>query len=131
MKSEPVMFQNDDVISRIWSEYDDSEHSQMIDVFSRVHRSNYVDGNRALMLAVLKEGLSDAVMPGSDRRTKMSRDMAWEWISSDDEKWPFSFVNCCMVWGLDHSAVRSAILSRELSPEKKRYRKLELFAVEE
>ena len=61
-------------------------------------------GIRALMLAVLEDGIRSALSPVPQVRTE-----ALLWLSHRRQRSPFSFVVVCETLGLDADAVRSAI----------------------
>jgi len=69
---------------------------------------------RALMRAVLQRALDDVADPkllsyrGTRGKAKM-RQKAEAWFCSDDETWPYSFVNICHSLGIDAGAIRKAL----------------------
>ena len=70
---------------------------------------------RALMRAVLQRALDDlsgvfAVAMGLRARGRLRRETE-EWFLSDDEAWPFSFVNICQALNLDVGAIRRTLLA--------------------
>jgi hypothetical protein len=48
----------------------------------------------------------------AERARELLRVDAVEWLSSDDESWPFSFVSVCRHLGLDPASVRRALADR-------------------
>lgn len=65
-------------------------------------------GEVALMRAVLEEALEcfQKQCLKSGRRAQRLANEAEEWIFSDEESWPFSFVNICAVLGLEPGYIR-------------------------
>ena len=62
------------------------------------------------MRAVLEDARS-CYQLGIGNRTRTHR-LALEadaWFSSEDERWPFAFVNVCRALGLDPAAIRRAL----------------------
>src|SRR5437762_13739588 len=78
-----------------------------------VRSDSYVSGEKALMLAVLEDGIrcfqEHLRNPRSNPRL-LSRQAA-EWIRAADYDWPFSFNNICETLGIDPSALRRALLA--------------------
>src|SRR5438067_5513874 len=78
-----------------------------------VRTDSYVSGEKALMLAVLEDGIrcfqEHLRNPRSNPRL-LSR-QAEEWIRAVDYEWPFSFNNVCETLGIDPSALRAALLA--------------------
>jgi hypothetical protein len=68
-------------------------------------------GERALMLAVLEDGIS--CLHGEAGPARERRQLAAEargWVASADKRWPFSFVNICEAVGFDADVLRSRLL---------------------
>ena len=70
---------------------------------------------RALMRAVLARAVDDlsgvfAVAMGLRARGRLQRETE-EWFLSEDEAWPYSFVNICQALNLDAGALRRALLA--------------------
>jgi hypothetical protein len=80
--------------------------------FEGARRDSYISGEKALMLAVLEDGIrcfqEHLRNPRSNPRL-LSRE-AEDWIRAVDYDWPFSFNNVCETLGIDPSALRSALL---------------------
>ena len=80
--------------------------------FAGAWRGSYVSGEKALMLAVLEDGIRcfQAPMrnPRSNRRL-VSRE-AEQWIRAVDYEWPFSFQNVCETLGINPESLRGALL---------------------
>ncbi len=73
---------------------------------------SHLSGEKALMLAVLEDGLRCFQEHFRNPRYNprlLSRE-AEEWIQADDWDWPFSFNNVCDTLGLDPAAMRAALL---------------------
>src|SRR4029450_10125016 len=64
---------------------------------------------RRLMMAVLARSLLDLPSNARTARRRARRRLAAgeAWFASDDDVWPFSFVNLCHALDLDPSSVRS------------------------
>jgi hypothetical protein len=81
--------------------------------FEGARRDSYISGEKALMLAVLEDGIrcfqEHLRNPRSNPRL-LSRE-AEDWIRAVDYDWPFSFNNVCETLGIDPSALRAALLS--------------------
>ena len=81
--------------------------------FDGARRDSYISGEKALMLAVLEDGIrcfqEHLRNPRSNPRL-LSR-QAEEWIRAVDYDWPFSFNNVCETLGIDPSALRTTLLS--------------------
>jgi hypothetical protein len=81
--------------------------------FEGARRDSYISGEKALMLAVLEDGIrcfqEHLRNPRSNPRL-LSR-QAEEWIRAVDYDWPFSFNNVCETLGIDPSALRAALLT--------------------
>jgi hypothetical protein len=70
---------------------------------------------RALHLAVLRQALED-LRNHQDRRGAQARRLyreAYQWVASDERRWPCSFLNVCDVLGLCAGALRAELLRRE------------------
>jgi hypothetical protein len=71
---------------------------------------------KGLMRAVLQRALDDVADPkllsyrGTRGKAKM-RQKAEAWFLSEDETWPFSFVNICQALNLDAGGIRRALLT--------------------
>ena len=76
-------------------------------------RNSVVNAERALMLAVLEDGIrcfqEHLQSPRSDPR-RLAKE-AEQWIQVIDYDWLFSFVNVCETLGINPSALRSALLA--------------------
>ena len=81
--------------------------------FQGARKDSYVSGEKALMLAVLEDGIrcfqEHLRNPRSNPRL-LSKE-AEEWIRSDDYDWPFSFNNVCETLGVEPTALRGALLA--------------------
>ena len=66
-----------------------------------------------LELALLEQAMEDLRRPS--RRKRKYRD-ALLWVASDDERWPFSFLNVCARLGFDPDAVRRHLIGRGEEP---------------
>jgi hypothetical protein len=76
-------------------------------------RDSYISGEKALMLAVLEDGIrcfqEHLTNPRSNPRLLSQQSEAW--IKAVDYEWPFSFNNVCETLGIDPDALRTSLLS--------------------
>lgn len=63
-----------------------------------------------LQAAILEQAVQDLRRPQTDRRGQRSHREALGWLLSDNEGWPFSFMNVCASLGIDAAALRSRLL---------------------
>lgn len=76
-----------------------------------------VEPERKLAAALLTQTLRDLVkfrFAGRLRYQKFFVD-AWQYVMSDDERWPYSFVNLSRVLGFFPEALRKKIINRILA----------------
>ena len=76
------------------------------------HKTRAISPERALALAVLWESILDLDKYRFATRRRQQR-LYWEaydWITSDDRSWPFSFANLCDQLGLSVEPVRARLL---------------------
>jgi hypothetical protein len=75
-------------------------------------RDSYISGEKALMLAVLEDGIrcfqEHLTNPRSNPR--LLSQQSEQWIRAVDYEWPFSFNNVCETLGIDPDALRAALL---------------------
>jgi hypothetical protein len=81
------------------------------------HRPAPITPERALVLSVLWRAIEDLYR---NRFARRRRDQslyaaAYKWVASDDQSWPYSFVNVCDALALDSTAVRQELLG-EMAP---------------
>ncbi len=83
-------------------------------------------GERALQWAVLTDAIASyrecasAAAPAKMREFHRVR----RWVTRDDWQWPYSFVNLCLAFDFEPSAVRTALRRYERSePRKERRRR--------
>jgi len=79
--------------------------------YADLHRPSAVMPEKRLMLAVLEDAI-DAYRGASrvsGRHAEAVAGEAWDWISSDDTTWPFSFVRICEVFDIDPDYVRAGL----------------------
>ena len=81
------------------------------------HKTRAVTPERALALAVMWEAVTDLdkYRYATRRRQQRLYWEAYEWVTSDDRSWPFSFVNLCDALNLAVEPVRQQLL-REMKP---------------
>ena len=77
------------------------------------HKTRAISPERALALAVLWEAVLDLDKHrfASRRRQQRLYWEAYDWVTSDDCSWPFSFVNLCDQLGLSVEPVRAQLLA--------------------
>ncbi len=73
---------------------------------------SYLSGEKALMLAVLEDGIRcfQEHLRNPRYNPRLLSQQAEEWIRTEDWDWPFSFNNVCETLGLDPEALRNALL---------------------
>src|SRR5262249_51938926 len=80
--------------------------------FEGARRDSQASGEKALMLAVLEDGIrcfqEHLRTPRSNPR--LLSQQAEAWIRAVDYEWPFSFNNVCETLGIDPAALRAALL---------------------
>ena len=70
---------------------------------------------KALPMAVLQQALED-LRNYQERRGTHARRLyrnAYQWMMSDDRRWPYSFLNICDLLGLSAGALRTEVLRSE------------------
>jgi hypothetical protein len=85
--------------------------SQFDDIW---HRSRARSSEQLLAKAVVQQALADLVKFRTARRRREQRlySDAYDWVTSPDVRWPYSFVNLCDVLGLSAAALREQLLER-------------------
>ncbi len=78
--------------------------------YGPARRNTRACGERALMLAVLEDAIR-CLEDGPRRDARAARETE-AWIRSDDEEWPFSFLNLCANLEIDAGQLRRALLQR-------------------
>ena len=78
-----------------------------------VRRDSYISGEKALMLAVLEDGIRcfQEHLRNPRSNPRLLSQEAETWIKSVDYDWPFSFNNVCETLGIDPDALRSSLLN--------------------
>ena len=81
--------------------------------FEGARRDSYISGEKALMLAVLEDGIRcfQEHLRNPRSNPRLLSQQAEDWIRAVDYDWPFSFNNICETLGIDPSALRTALLS--------------------
>jgi hypothetical protein len=81
--------------------------------FEGARRDSYISGEKALMLAVLEDGIRcfQEHLRNPRSNPRLLSQQAEQWIRAVDYDWPFSFNNVCETLGIDPSALRSALLT--------------------
>lgn len=83
-----------------------------------------VSGERALMLAVLEDGIRcyQEHLHSSRVRARLQARQAERWIRSDDWEWPFSFNNICESLSIQPQTLRDKLLQPLERPQNPRPR---------
>lgn len=78
-----------------------------------LERLDYQEGEKRLMLAVLKDavGCIERYETGQRLQGWPACRAALRWVLSHDRTWPFSFENICLALDLDPTRLRSALCS--------------------
>jgi hypothetical protein len=81
--------------------------------FEGARRDSCISGEKALMLAVLEDGIRcfQEHLRNARSNPRLLSQQAEEWIRAVDYEWPFSFNNVCETLGIDPSALRRALLA--------------------
>ena len=81
--------------------------------FEGARRDSYISGEKALMLAVLEDGIRcfQEHLRNPRSNPRLLSQQAEDWIRAVDYDWPFSFNNICETLGIDPSALRVALLA--------------------
>jgi len=80
--------------------------------FDRWRGAGRLEPERRLMLAVLQEavdGFQENVFQHGRKQEESFKD-AEAWFFSDDQEWPFSFLNLCEIFGFDPDYFRTGLL---------------------
>lgn len=80
--------------------------------FEGARRDSYISGEKALMLAVLEDGIRcfQEHLRNPRSNPRLLSEQAEAWIRAVDYEWPFSFNNVCETLGLNPEALRGALL---------------------
>jgi hypothetical protein len=80
--------------------------------FEGARRDSQASGEKALMLAVLEDGIRcfQEHLRNPRSNPRLLSQQAETWIRAVDYEWPFSFNNVCETLGIDPSALRAALL---------------------
>jgi hypothetical protein len=81
--------------------------------FEGARRDSYISGEKALMLAVLEDGIRcfQEHLRNPRSNPRLLSEQAETWMRAVDYDWPFSFNNVCETLGIDPSALRAALLA--------------------
>ncbi len=81
--------------------------------FEGARRDSQASGEKALMLAVLEDGIRcfQEHLRNPRSNPRLLSQQAEAWMRAIDYEWPFSFNNVCETLGIDPSALRGALLS--------------------
>ena len=80
--------------------------------FEGARRDSCISGEKALMLAVLEDGIRcfQEHLRNARSNPRLLSQQAEEWIRAVDYEWPFSFNNVCDALGIDPDCMRDALL---------------------
>ena len=89
--------------------------------FEGARRDSCISGEKALMLAVLEDGIRcfQEHLTNARSNPRLLSKQAEDWIRADDWDWPFSFNNVCENLCIDPEALRLALFTwktRKLAP---------------
>ena len=81
--------------------------------FDGARRDSYISGEKALMLAVLEDGIRcfQEHLRNPRSNPRLLSQQAEDWIKAIDYEWPFSFQNVCETLGINPEALRGALLA--------------------
>jgi len=81
--------------------------------FEGARSDSQASGEKALMLAVLEDGIRcfQEHLRNPRSNPRLLSQQAEAWMRAIDYEWPFSFNNVCETLGIDPSALRGALLS--------------------
>jgi hypothetical protein len=85
-------------------------------------------GVSELMRAVLADAIYCFHLGRGRRQTRRLAQEAQAWFSSEDERWPFSFVNVCCALGLDPASVRRSLRRANEQPTTEAPKKKRIMA---
>jgi len=76
-------------------------------------KDSYLSGEKALMLAVLEDGIRcfQEHLTNARSNPRLLSKQAEDWIRADDWDWPFSFNNVCENLCIDPEALRLSLLT--------------------
>jgi hypothetical protein len=80
-------------------------------MLAMLHNLHYQQGEKRLMLAVLKDALGciEHYLNHPKTQSWPACRVALQWILSRDHTWPFSFENICRALDFDAARLRSAV----------------------
>jgi len=81
--------------------------------FEGVRRDSQASGEKALMLAVLEDGIRcfQEHLRNPRSNPRLLSQQAEQWIRAVDYEWPFSFQNVCETLGINPESLRGALLN--------------------
>jgi hypothetical protein len=81
--------------------------------FRGVRKDSHISGEKAMMLAVLEDGIRCFQEHLRSPRTnpRLLSKQAEEWIRAEDYDWPYSFANVCETLGIEPAGLREALLA--------------------
>lgn len=81
--------------------------------FAALKRKTQACGERRLMIAILEDAVEcfQKHLWATDNRSRQLRAEAEKWVLSDDDRWPFSFVNICEALDIHPLFLRRGLLA--------------------
>ncbi|MDX2167893.1 MAG: hypothetical protein SF182_12540 [Deltaproteobacteria bacterium] len=78
------------------------------------HHTCAIEPERALALAVLSQAVADVqrYQQSGLAHHRALFDAARDWMYEEDQSWPYSFVNLCLLFNLTPESVRDELLNR-------------------
>lgn len=102
--------------------------------FATIKQKAYACGERRLMVAILEDAVDcfQKYLWATDNRSRHLWTEAEKWFLSDDDSWPFSFVNICHALDLHPEFLRRGLLewkARQFDRHQSKVRYAETAAV--
>jgi hypothetical protein len=84
-----------------------------VQFFAALRRKAQACGERRLMVAILEDAVDcfQKHLWATDNRSRHLRAEAEKWFFSDDDSWPFSFVNICHALDLHPGFIRRGLVA--------------------
>lgn len=81
--------------------------------FATLRQRSQACGERRLMAAILEDAVDcfQKYLWAKDNRSRNLRQEAENWFVSDDDSWPFSFVNVCHALDLEPDFIRRGLMT--------------------
>lgn len=81
--------------------------------YGQLRNIHYAQGEKRLMSAILEDAIDcfQKYLWARDNRSRSLRLEAELWLLSDDDNWPFSFVNVCGALDFEFLAIRRGLMA--------------------